>query len=315
MFATKLESAPENAVFASYLIRVRPNRKVDPIFLSHFFNSSWYWDQITSKSVGAAQPGVNATKLESLEVPLPALSEQRRIAAILDQADALRAKRRTALAQLDEMAQALFVEMFSDPGSNPRGWPSAPLSALARAEDTINYGVIQPGDDYENGIPIVRVGDLTEGRVSHQKLKKIDPAIDAAYKRSRLRGDEILISCVGSIGIVALTSATERGFNIARAIARVRVHSGIHREYVAAFLRSSHVQNYFENELRTVSQPTLNIKQICETRILVPPFELQEKFLAQLSALEMVASRLKKSQDELELLFSSLQHRAFRGEL
>jgi type I restriction enzyme S subunit len=77
---------------------------------------------------------------------------------------------------------------------------SIALASLIREDDTINYGVVQPGDDHDEGIPLVRVGDLIEGKVRHSELKRIAPAIEAAYKRSRLRGDEILVSCVGSIG-------------------------------------------------------------------------------------------------------------------
>ena len=137
-------------------------------------------------------------RLEKLEIPLPPLAEQRRIAEILDKADALRAKRRAALAQLDTLTQSIFLDMFGDPATNPKGWSITPLACLVRDDDTINYGVVQPGDDIEEGVPLIRVSDLVGGKVNRSGLKRIASSIEAAYKRSRLRGDEILISCVGS---------------------------------------------------------------------------------------------------------------------
>ena len=96
-----IQACPTDAVFASYLIRVRLGNQAESRYVSHFFQTPNYWAQITKGSRGIAQPGVNATTLKELRVPLPPLPEQRRIADVLDRAEALRAKRRAALAQLD----------------------------------------------------------------------------------------------------------------------------------------------------------------------------------------------------------------------
>ena len=253
--------------------------------------------------------------LKRIEVVLPPLPEQRRIAAILDQADALRAKRREALAQLDSLTQAIFIEMFGDPATNPSGFPVRQLSALVATGDTINYGVVQPGDDVDDGIPLVRVGDLIGGRVQHENIKRIEPSIESAYKRSRLVGDEILVSCVGSIGVVALATERERGFNIARAVARIRLSAATSRIFMAAQLGNVSIQRYFNQEQRTVSQPTLNIKQLAETKVICPPFDAQMAFERRVEALNVVAIDATVSSTHLDALFASLQHRAFQGEL
>jgi len=126
-----LKNPPSSAVFASYLIRVRPSERVDPGYLAHFFDTSDYWRQIKSKAQGAAQEGVNASKLATLEIPLPPLDEQKRIAAILDKADQLRQKRRQAIALLDSLTQSIFLEMFGDPVSNPKAWNRQALADVA----------------------------------------------------------------------------------------------------------------------------------------------------------------------------------------
>jgi len=269
----------------------------------------------TVSGVGGSLLRARPAQVAKITVPLPPLPEQRRIAAILDQADALRAKRREALAQLDSLTQSIFVEMFGDPSTNPMRWPTRLLSELVAHGDTINYGVIQPGDDVEEGVPLVRVGDLIDGRVRHDCLKKITPAIESAYKRSRLHGDEILVSCVGSVGVVVLADDSVKGFNIARAVARIRLPKGTPREFVAAHLQTESVQRYFTKEMRTVSQPTLNIKQLSETAMMWPPDSLQDEFSDRINVFGKLKSSMVSASIELDALFSTLQHRAFRGEL
>lgn len=299
-----------NQGFKSFI----PNRdRLHAKFLYHWLRRNRQY--LESLGNGATFKEVSKAVVSRIEIPLPPLPEQRRIAEILDHVDALRAKRRAALAQLDTLTQSIFLDLFGDPATNPKRFPTKALALLVRAGDTINYGVVQPGDDVDEGIPLVRVGDLVEGRVSHTSLKRIAPSIEATYKRSRLRGDEILVSCVGSIGIVATADETLKGFNIARAVARVPLAESIERSFVATYLKTDWVQRYFVNELRTVSQPTLNIRQLSETCVFVPPIELQRDFARRAGAAERLKATYLASLTELDALFTSLQHRAFRGEL
>ncbi len=103
-----INDCPSKSVFASYLIRVRPNNQIYPKYLFQYFQTADYWRQISSRSSGTAQAGVNATKLASLQIPLPPLPEQKRIAEVLDSADSLLAKRRLALTKLDSLTAIRF---------------------------------------------------------------------------------------------------------------------------------------------------------------------------------------------------------------
>lgn len=301
--------------FQKAIHRVRPTERLDARFLVHRLLADYQSGRLVDYYTGATIKHLTGQDLARYRFPLPPIGEQRRIAAILNQADALRAKRREALAQLDSLTQSIFIQMFGDPSVNPRRWPTKALAELVAEDDTINYGVVQPGDDVDQGVPLIRVGDLIDGRVRHAFLKRIDASIEAAYRRSRLRGDEILVSCVGSIGVVALVSAVEKGFNIARAVARVRLTGNSSRMFVATHLQSESVQRYFTRELRTVSQPTLNIKQLAETRLMCPPLELQLEFQARLEVLEAARRAQVAASSMLDALFASIQQRAFDGSL
>lgn len=266
----------------------------------------------------AAVPGLNREDAYRVEILVPPLEEQRRIAAILDQAETLRTQRRAALAQLDSLTQSIFLDMFGDPMANPKLWPFVKLDQLVQTGDTINYGVVQPGDALDEGVPLVRVGDVVHKNFNPDSLKRIDPIIEATYKRSRLRGDEILLTCVGSIGVVALVDSSMTGFNVARAVSRIPVSKKIDRVFLATYLQTEHVHRYFTAELRTVSQPTLNIKQICETKVIQPPLPLQQTFASGIQAVEALKALKATHQASLsylDALFASLQQLAFAGQL
>jgi type I restriction enzyme, S subunit len=307
----------EPATFSNHFVRLRPiEGRLDGSFLSRWLHLQFQrgiFRGLCKQWVNQAT--VSRESLLALELPLPALPEQRRIAAILDQADALRAKRREALVQLDGLTQSIFIEMFGDPAKNPKAWPVTVLSRLVRDNDSINYGVVQPGDALDEGIPLVRVGDLVDGEFSGATLKRIDPSIESAYKRSRLRGDEILVSCVGSIGVTVLATPAMKGFNIARAVARIPLAEAVNRTFIASYLKTESVQTYFKSELRTVAQPTLNIKQLAEVKVFAPPLALQENFGTRIQAVESLKATQRAALAESDALLASLQHRAFSGQL
>ena len=298
-----------------WLVLAKKREGIDQDFFYRLLGSETVYAAFARLAAGATVKNLNIDLVKGVSVPVPPLPEQRRIAAILDHADALRAKRREALAQLDSLTQSIFIEMFGDPARNPKAWPEVALSKLVREDDTINYGVVQPGDALDEGIPLVRVGDLVDGEFSSTTLKRIDPSIESAYKRSRLRGDEVLVSCVGSIGVTVLATPAMKGFNIARAVARIPLAEGANRVFVASYLKTAAVQNYFTAELRTVTQPTLNIKQIAETKVFCPPLALQQTFATRIQAVESLKATHRAALAELDALFASLQHRAFAGTL
>ncbi|MHB1309025.1 MAG: restriction endonuclease subunit S [Limisphaerales bacterium] len=314
-YLAKIACPDFTGICSTDILPILPGPNLERRFLCYFLRQPSMVDYANSRAAGANLPRLSPSALAEFEIPLPPLAEQRRIAEVLDRAEALRAKRRAALAQLDSLTQSLFLDLFGDPATNPKGFPKKPLASLVRDDDTINYGVVQPGDDLDEGVPLVRVGDLIDGEVRHSELKRIAPSIEAAHKRSRLRGDEILVSCVGSIGVVALANESVKGFNIARAVARIRLAEATSSIFMAAYLSTDFVQRYFTNELRTVSQPTLNIKQLSETTVVLPPIELQREFARRVTAVEKLKTAQRASLAELDTLFTALQHRAFRGEL
>jgi type I restriction enzyme S subunit len=260
-----------------------------------------------------AQAGVYLESLNGIEIPIPPLPEQRRTAGQLEQADRLHRTRRYALELSDTVLPAAFLQTFGDATSQIRRWPQESLSTLIRTDDKINYGVVQPGPEISAGVPIVRVADMDDLDSSLPHLKRIAPEIDEQHSASRLKGDEILIACVGAtLGKIASVRPTMKGLNIVRAVARVPGDwRKLHPAFLTHYLLSPRVQSFWKKETRTVGQPTLNILQIEETPVILPPLHLQQQFASLVVRHEHLRAVQREALRQAEHLFQSLLHRAF----
>ena len=264
---------------------------------------------------GVAQKNLSAGYVRALEIPLPPLPEQKRIAAILDKAHAIRRKRQQAIQLADDFLRAVFLDMFGDPVTNPKGWNVVELSTLVDPDDKLNYGVVQPGDHEEDGVPLVRSGDLSDVTPGVSQLRRVSASIDSKHRKSKLKGNEILIACVGTIGRVGWVSEAMIGWNIARAVTRIPIREGVNREYVYRYLQNPVVQGYFERETRAVAQPTLNVGLIAKTPVALPPHNLQIAFLERYRTIQAYKERLLVALGAQDELTGCLSQKAFAGQL
>lgn len=263
---------------------------------------------------GAANMSISIDRLATVPVEFPVLADQVRILRLLDELDNLRDLRDEADDRTSLLIPDLFHQTF-ECSPETALWPVKRLDQLVRAGDKINYGVVQPGPDAPGGVPLVRVGDFDDFRIDTANIKHISPDVEKEYSRSRLQGDEVLISCVGATGAIALADESVRGANIARAVTRVPLSSEVERLYVACYLRSEPAQKYFRRETRTSNQPTLNILQTEQTPVPVPPLPLQNEFARRVTEIRELQAEQAVNRRRLNDLFQSMLHRAFNGEL
>jgi type I restriction enzyme S subunit len=177
----------------------------------------------------------------------------------------------------------------------PSSWMLERLGNLVDPENTISYGVLVPGEEVPDGIPFVRAQDLALSGHPKRPNKTIAPEIEKAYARTRLRGGEILVCVVGSIGKLGIVPPSWAGSNIARAVARILPIPEISREYLLVVLRGEPVQTYFNETTRTLAQPTLNVGLIEQTPIPLPPLAEQYRIVAKVDALMALCDRLEAS--------------------
>jgi type I restriction enzyme S subunit len=152
----------------------------------------------------------------------------------------------------------------------PEGWRIEPLRELVDARG-ITYGVVQPGPFVEDGVPLVRVSDFKSDGIRREALVRIDPAIAARYGRSTLSGSEVLITLVGTVGLVAVATDELVGCNVARAVGVVPVSDPLTARWVALSLQGPTVRRFFVDRLNTTVQKTLNLRDVASLRIPFPP--------------------------------------------
>lgn len=309
-----IRECPANSVFASYLIRVRVNKDFDPRFVSHFFQTPNYWAQITKSARGVAQPGVNATTLKSLSIPVFSLPEQKRIAEILDRAEALRAKRRAALALLDELTQSIFLDMFGDPVDAEK-WDQKELKDVVREGTIVTYGIVQAGKEFADGVPYIRTGDIIDGDISIDGLRHTDPLVAAKFDRSRVNAGDIVMSIRATVGTTAVVPHCLDGANLTQGTAKIAPGSQVNLEYLLQFLRSGRTQHWISRQIKGATFREITLGRLRQLPVVIPPQNLQKQFASRIESLSGIRKAFTKTETELDALFASLQHRAFRGEL
>lgn len=316
-----IRSCPESAVFASYLIRVRPSGAVHPEFLAQFFDSQSYWDQITLKSAGAAQPGVNASKLAELEIPLPPLEEQKRIAAILDQADALRRLRARALTRLNALGQAIFHEMFGDCVANSKGFQQVKVEDVIAGFETGKNLAEDPDGGQSGAIRVLKISAVTSGVFKSHESKPL-PSNYLPPASHFVREGDILFSRANTeelIGATAIVNERPTNLVLPDKLWRFvwRNPSPVEPRFMLALLSSRPFRAEIGKRATGTSGSMKNIgqKKVFQIPFGLPPLEDQLVYVAKMDELEAQLQASVFASTASETLFTSLQHRAFRGEL
>ncbi|ORW25460.1 hypothetical protein AWC18_01865 [Mycolicibacter nonchromogenicus] len=252
--------------------------------------------------------------LKDLRVPNPPPDEQRRIATILDHADALRAKRHQVVGRLALLEQAAFLDMFGPPGDWPRRWPMGTIGDMA---EDVQYGTAAKAGDTGEW-PIVRMGNVTdEGRLDRSDLKWIDLADKDVPKFTLQRGD-LLFNRTNSKEKVGKTCVvhTDEPLAFAGYLVRVRLSREHRVEFVNAFMTSSYGRALRKSMAKAaVNQANINASEMQSIPIALPPTALQDRFALVLSRIDAERDRQLALLSAHDALFASLQSRAFRGEL
>ena len=183
------------------------------------------------------------------------------------------------------------------------------LDELIEYGRNIAYGIVQPGKPVDHGIPMIRVNNFDNGRIELSNIIQVSPEIEEKYSRTRLQGNEILLTLVGSVGQTALVDENMKNYNVARAVAVIPIKSGINRNWVKYYLDSNVPQQYFKEELNTTVQATLNLKSVKKTPIWIPDDKYIEKAVATLTSIDRKIYINNRSKETLENLISAIYYK------
>ena len=264
---------------------------------------------------GTTRAKLTKAAAKRIEIPLPPLPEQRRIAGILDAADALRRRRREALALLDTLPGAIFAEMFGDPRDNPLGYPARKLSDLC---SRITVGVvIKPASYYvDEGVPALRSVNVREGGFDLKDLKYFSQETnDGPLNKSKMKKGDVIIVRTGQPGRAAVVDEEVAGANCIDMLIASPKEDELLPYFLEAFLNSdAGRQMALSNQTGQVQQH-LNATALKGIDFITPPIEEQREFARRLDEVRRVKEHLITHLTELDTLFASLQSRAFAGEL
>ena len=291
---------PRDNAQLRYLVRVLENYDVTP----------WI--------TGSTRAKLTKAGASKIQVPLPPLAEQKRIAGILDTADALRVKRREALAQLDTLTQSIFLDMFGDPVTNPMGWEVTTVSRIGSVQGGLQVTSKRRSLPIER--PYLRVANVFRGFLELDEIKTIR-LTESELLRTSLDYEDILIveghGNKAEIGRCARWDGSIDQCVHQNHLIRLRCdRSKASPIYVENFINSPGGRRGLIGTSRTTSGlNTISVSKVRGSEIQLPSLHLQHRFAAIVESIERQKASQRTHLAELDTLFAALQSRAFRGDI
>ncbi|BAU15979.1 restriction modification system DNA specificity subunit (plasmid) [Leptolyngbya sp. NIES-3755] len=305
------KNAPElNCNQALAIVRVR-NTVFQP-YLRYWLESSDAQSQIRGATVTGTISNLSLTQLGNLKILLPPIAEQKRIAAILDKAEELRSLRRKALGELDAIAQSIFLEMFGDPSTNLMKWEKGCLGDVA---------TFIGGGTPKRECPEYFEGSICWATSKDMKSEFLDDTQEHITPEAIKKSATNLVP-INTILIVVKSKILMHSLPIAIArvptcfgqdIKGIKVLKRCEVTFVATALRYG--KRWLLERARGINTEGLTLDHLKAFPLLIPPIELQQEFARRVEAIERLKTTHRESIAQLDALFASLQHRAFRGEL
>jgi len=299
-----------NAYQRTYIIEISKTDQLDSRYLFHFMNK--YIEKLRALSIGGVIKYIKLGMLTDAKIPLPPLPEQRRIAAILDKADAIRRKRQQAIRLTEEFLRSVFLDMFGDPVTNPKGWPQVPIRKLG----TVTTGNTPPRkveDNYGSYMEWIKSDNINTPQHFLTRSKEMLSEKGASIGRIVPKGS-ILVTCIaGSPDCIGNAAIADRAVAFNQQINAITPNSTTNPYFLYAQLlvAKKHVQKASTESMKGM----ISKGKFQEVQFLNPPSELQKKYGDFFE--KYIAMTLKNNNSSYigSDLFNSLVQRAFRGEL
>jgi type I restriction enzyme S subunit len=297
-------------VLNQHIFKVLPNPDIDPEYLFYALKNALA--ELSSKTHGSTMKHVVRGDFESTQVNVPPLPEQRRIVDLLSRAEGIFRLRREAEKKAAELIPALFLNMFGDPATNPKGWP---VASVGDALDAIDYGSSSKATSDGVGLPMIRMGNVTyEGNLNLADLKYVDlPATEA--ERYSLKIGDILFNRTNSKELVGKTGLWDVACEaiVASYFIRLRVQREVlSPHYLWALMNTAHMKRViFDTARGAIGQSNINSKELKSFPLLVPPLPLQEQFALRCADVSGLVSQQSVATAKAKATFNALLAQAF----
>lgn len=286
--------------------------KIHPPFLRHFLTSEIFHKQFMNTTAGVGGSLVRARPAEvgNIEIPLPPLPEQKRIAAILDKADAIRRKRQQAIQLADDFLRAVFLDMFGDPVTNPKGWALLPFSTVG----TLDRGKSRhrPRNDpalLGGAHPLIQTGEVANSRGYIKEYSATYSDLGLAQSKKWDAGT----LCITIAANIAKTGILTFPACFPDSVVGFIPNKNVTVEFVQHWL--GFLQKNLEENAPQAAQKNINLEILRELLIPVPPRQEQEKFSSIVASILAIEEKVTSSGNALGNAFDALCQKAFSGQL
>jgi len=268
--------------------------------------------RLARHTITTSIPGLSRDDIYRTRIRLPGLDEQRRIADILDKADAIRRKRKEAIALTEELLRSAFLEMFGDPVTNPKSWPVKPLGELLAYLTSGSRGWAQHYAD--SGETFLRIQNVRKDLLDLSDVAFVQAPDSAEAKRTETKPGDVLLSITADLGRTAVVPASLPRAFINQHLAILRPQ-GVNAEYLSAFLASEGGQLQINRRNKGGVKAGLNFDDIRSVEVLLPPVAAQDKFATAKRRIRATNADIERALLHDDDLFNSLVARAFSGAL
>ncbi|AMX84579.1 restriction endonuclease [Geobacillus subterraneus] len=287
---------------------IKDNSQLDLYYLFYFLKSKSSF--IESKGKGATVKGITVSLISDLQIPLPPLTLQKKIASALGKAQELINKRKAQIEALDQLTQSVFLEMFGDPVKNNKNWVMQKLSETGELKRGISKYRPRNAPELLNGpYPLIQTGDVANSGIFIKKYNQTYSELGLKQSKMWPKGT-LCITIAANIAQTGILTFDACFPDSVVAYIPKNYMSNIYVHFWFTFL-----QRIIEANAPESAQKNINLKILSELEIPVPPVELQNKFVEIVEKIESQKDLLQKSLEELENNFNSLMQRAFKGEL
>ena len=293
---------------------------IDTKFLYYFLQSqNNYFNRMSS---GATVKGIKVAHIMDLEIPLPPLAEQKKIAAILDAADQLRQKDQQLIDHYTALSQSLFLEMFGDPVTNPMGWEKMSIDAAIKADliselQDGNHGEKHPkvSDFGVEGIPFIMANCFTDNELNILKAYKLAESWKDRLRIGFAQAGDVLLSHKGTVGEVAIVPSCLDLVILSPQVTYYRTSKLLNAQFLAGQFSNNVFQQRLRHEAKQSTRAYIGITRQKQLSIIIPELSVQKIYANQISKIKSQIKIAKLNLEKSNNLFESLLQKAFKGEL
>lgn len=299
------------ALLNQHIFKVLFNKiEIDKEYFCYAIRNSL--SSMSQQTHGATMKHITKKDFDNISIPYPDLIEQKKIANNLNIVNKLIMFYEKELILFEQMVKARFIEMFGDAVDNPMEWKKRKLQEIVTDDCTISYGIVQTGNDQEDGVPVFRPVDIVNKIPKLTELKKTTEEISNKYKRTILKGRELLITVRANIADTCIIDEEFKGCNVGRGIVPIRIQEDIMvLEFLKYLLDSKHLNDDIKSKAKGITLIQLNMEDLREVELICPPLEKQIDFVEFAKQVDKSREAVKKSLEKAKQLYDSLMQEYF----